>query len=392
MEVIYSREMFPLAWKKSIFLAGPTPRSNDVKSWRPEALRILRLLGYDGVVFIPEDRNGGIYENFDHREQVEWEHRALNAADCILFWVPRNLKTLPGFTTNVEFGLYVHLGKSVLGYPPDAEKMKYLHLVAEKNDIPIAHTLQEAIEKALKFIGHGEMRVGGEKEIPLRVWRTSSFQSWYQAQKQAGNRIDGAVLRWVHRVGPNREHVFAWAIHANVHIAKENRNKINEILLSRTDISSVVIYKREPRILDSKVVLVREFRTPAATPDGFIWEVPGGSSPKPKENPFNVASEEVHEETGYSFDPSRFKFHGARQLAGTFTAHKSHLFSVEITAEELQWFVGQKGIVHGADLDNPTGEKTYIEVKTVRELLSEKLLDWSNIGMVLAVLTEERHD
>lgn len=392
MEVVYNREVFPFAWKKSLFLAGPTPRSMEVKSWRPEALRILRLLGYDGVVFVPEDRNGAIYENFDHREQVEWEHRALNASDCILFWVPRNLEKLPGFTTNVEFGLYAHLGKSILGYPPEAEKMKYLDLVAEKNDIPVLHTLRETIEKSLELLTPGEMRVGGEREIPLRVWRTSSFQNWYSAQKQAGNRIDGAVLRWIHRVGPNREHIFAWAIHANVYIASEGRNKINEIALSRIDISSVVIYKREPQILDSKAVLVREFRTPASTPDGFIWEVPGGSSPKPKQNPYNVASEEVHEETGFSFDPSRFKFHGARQLAGTFTAHKSHLFSVEITEEELQWFVGQKGIVHGADLDNPTGEKTYIEVKTVRELLSEKLLDWSNIGMVLAVLTEEHRE
>ena len=389
MEIIHSREVFPLAWKRSIFLAGPTPRNTEVKSWRSEALRILKILGYDGVVFVPEDRNGVIYENFDHREQVNWEHQALNAADCILFWVPRNLGTLPGFTTNVEFGLYAHLGKSVLGYPLDAEKMKYLHLVSEKNDIPVTHTLQETIEKALNLLGPGEMRVGGEKEIPLRIWRTSSFQNWYVAQKQAGNRIDGAVLKWIHRVGPNREHIFAWAIHANVHIASEGRNKINEIAISRVDISSVVIYKREPRVLDSKVVLVREFRTPASTPDGFIWEVPGGSSPKPKQNPYNVASEEVHEETGYSFDPFRFKFHGARQLAGTFTAHKSHLFSVEITEEELNWFVGQKGIVHGADLDNPTGEKTYIEVKTIKELLSEKLLDWSNIGMILAVLTEK---
>jgi len=389
METVYSREMFPLAWKKSIFLAGPTPRKAEVKSWRSEALRILKIFGYDGVVFVPEDRGGGIYENFDHREQVEWEHRALNAADCILFWVPRDLNTLPGFTTNVEFGLYAHLGKSVLGYPLDAEKMKYLHLVAEKNDIPIANTLRETIEKTLSLLGSGEMRVGGEREIPLRVWRTSSFQNWYTAQKQAGNRIDGAVLKWIHRVGPNREHIFAWAIHVNVYIASEGRNKINEIALSRIDISSVVIYKRESRILDSKVVLVREFRTPASTPDGFIWEVPGGSSPKPKQNPYNVASEEVYEETGRSFDPSRFEFHGARQLAGTFTAHKSHLFSVKITEEELNWFISQKGIVHGADLDNPTGEKTYIEVKTVKELLSEKLLDWSNIGMILAVLTEK---
>jgi hypothetical protein len=32
------------------------------------------------------------------------------AAAAILFWIPRGLRTLPGFTTNVEFGLDVTTG------------------------------------------------------------------------------------------------------------------------------------------------------------------------------------------------------------------------------------------------------------------------------------------
>ncbi len=40
--------------KKSIFLAGPTPRNKEVKSWRGEALEILQRLGFDGVVYVPE--------------------------------------------------------------------------------------------------------------------------------------------------------------------------------------------------------------------------------------------------------------------------------------------------------------------------------------------------
>ncbi|MBI4991709.1 MAG: NUDIX hydrolase [Candidatus Harrisonbacteria bacterium] len=389
MEVVYSRETFPLAWKKSIFLAGPTPQKAEVKSWRSEALRILKTFGYDGVVFVPEDRGGGIYENFNYREQVEWEHKALNAADCILFWVPRNLEMLPGFTTNVEFGLYVHLGKSVLGYPPEAEKIKYLDLVAEKNDIPILHTLQETIEKCLDLLNPGAMRVGGERDVPLRIWRTGTFQLWYRAQKRVGNRIDGAVLKWIHRVGKNREHIFSFAMHLNIHIASENRNKTNEILISRPDIATVILYTRALDILQSRVILVREFRTPASTPDCYIWELPGGSPAKPNSDPYSVAAEEVYEETGFKCEPKRFQAHGARQLAGTFTAHKAHLFSVELTEKEMQWFISQRGVVHGADLDNPTGERTYIEVKTVKEILSERLLDWSNIGKILSVLTEK---
>ena len=30
----------------SLFLAGPTPRDDDVVSWRPEAVRILSELGF----------------------------------------------------------------------------------------------------------------------------------------------------------------------------------------------------------------------------------------------------------------------------------------------------------------------------------------------------------
>jgi len=41
MKVIYSFEEIKIEGK-SIFLAGPTPRNNDVDSWRSEAINILR--------------------------------------------------------------------------------------------------------------------------------------------------------------------------------------------------------------------------------------------------------------------------------------------------------------------------------------------------------------
>ena len=49
--------MYVYSLKKSIFLAGPTPRSKEVKSWRPEAIRLLKEKGFDGVVFVPEFEN-----------------------------------------------------------------------------------------------------------------------------------------------------------------------------------------------------------------------------------------------------------------------------------------------------------------------------------------------
>lgn len=52
VQVTWAKQKFPSNSTKSIFLAGPTPRSKEVQSWRPEALRILKNLGYDGQVYV----------------------------------------------------------------------------------------------------------------------------------------------------------------------------------------------------------------------------------------------------------------------------------------------------------------------------------------------------
>ena len=107
----------------SIFLAGPTPRSNDIKSWREEAIKILEQLKFDGIVYIPECNFSS--ETFDYNEQVSWEWEAMEEADIIAFWIPRS-EELPGFTTNVEFGYWLHTGKVLYGRPDNAKKIKYL--------------------------------------------------------------------------------------------------------------------------------------------------------------------------------------------------------------------------------------------------------------------------
>lgn len=126
MKVSYSDQEILLDDGPSIFLAGPTPRSQDVPSWRPDALEILRELNFDGTVFVPERGNGE--SKIDYDDQVEWERAGLSNARAILFWVPRTLDNMPAFTTNVEFGYW--LAKSperiVYGRPPDAPKNRYL--------------------------------------------------------------------------------------------------------------------------------------------------------------------------------------------------------------------------------------------------------------------------
>ncbi len=381
MQIVYANQSLPESWTKSIFLAGPTPRSEDTPSWRPEALRILEESGYDGVVFIPESANKEWLR--DYTAQVEWEERCLHLADCILFWIPRDMKTMPALTTNTEWGVWQDSGKVVFGAPPEAEKVTYQRYYAKKLDVSISDTLRDTVKAAMEMTGAGALRVGGEKEIPLYIWKTLHFQSWHQAQRRAGNRLDGARVQWTFRVGPQRKFVFFYALHVNVHIANENRNKTNEVVIARPDIATIVMYRRGAALDDSDVVLIREFRSPAATGDGFVWEVPGGSSFKPKGDPLGVVAEECREETGLKLDAARMRRHESRQMVATLSAHKAHLFSVEITEEELNLLRAERGVAHGVVEDT---ERTYVEVMKLGEIRKKSDVDWSMLGMILSVL------
>jgi hypothetical protein len=146
MRIVYAGDYSHLTQDVSrVFLAGPTPRDPNVKSWRPEAIAHFRECNFNGVLYIPEPPEGitGKWPEYD--AQCKWEQTHLFNASTILFWVPRNMATLPGMTTNVEFGMFVNSGRVVLGYPEDAEHMKYFRYCATWYRIPIAHTLRETV-------------------------------------------------------------------------------------------------------------------------------------------------------------------------------------------------------------------------------------------------------
>jgi len=247
MKVIYTGDEAPNQFTKSIFLAGPTPRNKEeVESWRPDALKILEDKGYDGVVFVPEDKDREFKKDYD--DQIEWEERYLNMADCIVFWVPRDLSLdstgfprMAAFTTNVEWGTWASSGKVVFGAPEDAEKVSYLKHYAEKYNVPTGDTLTETLELAMERVGEGDDRTEGEREVPLYIWKTESFQSWYLAQKKAGNRLDHARVMYNFR--PRyKDFVWMWVLQVDMYVESEDRNKTNELVITRTDISSVLLY------------------------------------------------------------------------------------------------------------------------------------------------------
>lgn len=147
MNIIYARQPLPHQPAQSIMLCGPTPRTLDVNSWRPEAIEIFQKLNYDGYLLIPEDESGECRGDYD--DQVEWEHDALNVATVIMFWIPRNHINMPALTTNDEWGTWKYSGKVVLGVPPEAVKCKYQIYYANKLNIPFSVSLVETVKSAI---------------------------------------------------------------------------------------------------------------------------------------------------------------------------------------------------------------------------------------------------
>jgi len=135
--------------RNSIFLAGPSPRGRGEHDWRKVACAWLRETGFSGTVYIPLPRDGVYRPDYDHAAQIDWELEHLETAGVIVFWIPRDLENLPGFTTNVEFGRFSRSGRAVLGYPHGAPKMRYLHHIANLDGVPVFHTLEETLSAAL---------------------------------------------------------------------------------------------------------------------------------------------------------------------------------------------------------------------------------------------------
>ncbi len=385
MKVVYSKQEPPKGWRHAIFLAGPTPRDPLTPSWRPEALNLLEEMGYDGVVFVPEYEAGTWRGSYT--DQTEWEKLGLNMADRIVFWVPRDLRSMPAFTTNVEFGRFVDGGKCVLGFPEGAPKMRYLEWLAGDAacDVPVSHSLKETLEAAIEGWEDGPARAGGERYVPRLIWDTPMFQSWYQNLKQVGNRLVEAEVRWIFTM-PRAKKVFSWVLWVKVWISSEGRHKENEWVFSRTDVATAVLFHRNSnRNKDTEIVLVKEFRSPARTPDGFIHELPGGSSTSTTD-PREVVRSEVHEETGLAIAADRFVSLGSRQVAGTLSSHQIHAFAVELTDEEIAQakILAANGTTHGVEEDS---ELTYVEVATVRDIRDNELVDWSTLGLIYQALS-----
>ena len=221
----------------------------------------------------------------------------------------------------------------------------------------------------------------------MDIWKLPHFQEWITIQKKAGNALHAARLLWSFRIGKQKQITFAYTLSVDVFIGSENRHKTNEFIISRPDISTVVAYHKNSDLKETEIVLIREFRSAARTDDGFIREVPGGSTWKENEEATAIAAEEFGEETGFNIDASRLRKIGERQLCGTLSTHQAHVYACEMTTEEIEALKSQqaRGEHHGVNEDT---ERTYVEVHRLGDIMdtTSNAVDWSMVGMILSAI------
>ncbi len=382
MILIYTQEPIPNKISKSIFLAGPSLRPGEEgTSWRIKALEILKMLEYDGVVFIPEGRTEN-FQNFNYESQILWETRCLKAADNILFYINRNMSTgLFGLTTNDEWGYWKDSGKCVLATELNADKVRYQEWWAKELKVNTHHDLFNALKQIVN-IQTDCQRIDGERFIPQEIWKLEQFQSWYKQLKQNGNWISDAKVLNCYRI-PSTNNIFAFSLWVNIFIKSENRYKNNEFIFSRPDISSCLLYYWRPNPLDCEIVLVSEFRSPVNNEKGLVFELPGSSSVKPGIDPKERIVEELHEETGFEPDIDKLELEGDRQICSTLLTHKNYLYSYRLSLWELEQLKANQNKIFGNEADT---ERTELHIMKVGDIISKKYLDWSNTGMILKVL------
>lgn len=192
-----------------IFLAGPTYRITpgvpcNQESWRFEAIKLLEEQGYSGSVCVPEWRDGIKPVDWTYSRQLDWEGENLAKAKVILFWIPREMKLLPGFTTNVEFGEWMKSGKIVVGAPTDAVSIRYIRERCSRYNIVWTDTLKSCVNNALDKL----KELSGEIS---NTWFTADTHFGHQRTLELSKRpfasieeMDWAIVKgWNELVGEN---------------------------------------------------------------------------------------------------------------------------------------------------------------------------------------------
>jgi len=102
--------------------------------------------------------------------------------------------------------------------------------------------------------------------------------------------------------------------------------------------------------------------------------------------PYVIAVQELQEETGFILNKDRkLRCHVSRQLNGTTSTHKCHLFSLELTSKEMSDIEKTVGKTFGNSEDT---EHTTPLVMSLREVLCTDYADYATIGMITQALAD----
>jgi 8-oxo-dGTP pyrophosphatase MutT (NUDIX family) len=356
MQIVRAGEPIPEQFTRAVFLAAAEG------SWDEEAIELLAAAGFDeGVVYVggaaPEDAKAG------------WRSQATAMSDAVVCFAQQD--TDRDYITR-EVLTWAESGKRFVGGAAGS----YMDEISVGHGITPERSLPDLIAKAFKMVKAGAERKGAEREVPLMVWRTPPWGLWYASVQAAGNRLDGAKVCWTFRVGPGGAFVLFWAVHANIWVEAEGRHKSNEVVIARPDIACVLAYMPGEQMLDTEIIVIKEFRSPCRNEHGFVYELPGGSSFKPNSDVYQTAADELFEETGIRVEKARLRKEMSRQSGATVTTHHVHLFSCELTKEEMS--VAKKCAEDRTVFGNENEtERTYIETITLREAIPSSKMDFT---------------
>ena len=354
----------PSHFTRSVFLMGA-----DGTEWGATAVNALQALGFDeGVIFM-----GGS----ETKLSSDWAEQTRLMSDVVFCFVPDGMSQTEASEFAVPVLQWASSGKLICGGRGLPERLL--------TEVKIQDTIEDALQATWKMVAQGALRTAAERKVPLMIWRTPSWSGWYNNLVLAGNRLDGAKIEWSFRVGPTKAFVLFWSVHADIYVAAEDRNKSNEVVVSRPDIACVLAYLPGKEMLDTEIILIKEFRSPCCNAEMFVHELPGGSSFKPKSDFYQTAADELYEETGIKVAKDRLSRELSRQAVATVSTHLVHLFSCKLTKEEMD--MARRNAKDRTAFGNASEtEITYIVTMSLGEALESSALDFVTLGMVMQTI------
>jgi len=122
-----------------IYLAGAIDMG-EAENWQKKVISILSKR--DDLTLLNPRRSN--FEPQMEEEQIKWELRALEKADVILMWFPRESNAPISL---LEFGLYLKSGKLLVGVENGFYRQRNIELTAQYHGVSVFHSLAELVQR-----------------------------------------------------------------------------------------------------------------------------------------------------------------------------------------------------------------------------------------------------